>query len=98
MDPGSGTCELVIPCGPASLGCRSRDRPLTPTPCRQGLEYERWQLDQSTLLLTEADRYDERQATQRRLDDSAQGLRIRRQVLLRSLTPRQRRQDVRHHG
>src|SRR2546425_6638003 len=98
MGRGVDDAELPVPHGQASLGGGPGDGPLAPKPGRQGLDYERRQADQSTLLHAQAGRYDERQAAQRGVDDSPQGLRGRWEVLLRSIAAREGRDHVRDHG
>src|SRR5262249_9963777 len=98
IGPGVDDSELVIPGGYARLGRRSRDRWLTPEPCRQGLGDERREPDQSALFDAETDRYLPYQETQGGLDDPTQRIRVRRQVLARGHAARQGWRDVHHHG
>ena len=66
-------------------------------PGRQGLDHQRRRPDQPALLHAQADRHQQREAAQGRLDDPAEGLRHRRQVLVRGVAARQERHHVRHH-
>ena len=65
-------------------GGGSRDRHIAARPGRQGLGDKWRQSDQSALFHAETDRRQQRQATQGRLDDPSEGLRVRRQVFVRS--------------
>src|SRR5215813_13543271 len=98
MGPGGDDAELAISGGHARLGCRSRDRSLTPQPCQQRLGDERREPDQSALFDAEADRYLQRYEPQGGLDDPPQRIRVWWQVLARGHAARQGRHHVRDHG
>src|SRR5439155_9261163 len=65
-DGGFDDVELPVLHGHAGLGGGPGDRSLAPEPGRQGLGHQRWQPHQSALLHAQTDRYDERQAADRK--------------------------------